>query len=37
MSLEEQADAKFPYPEKACPFMIKKINWKREQWIKSQK
>jgi hypothetical protein len=37
MTLEQQAEAKFPIPEKACPYKVKKILWLRERWIKEQK
>lgn len=35
--LIKKAEEMFPYPFKACPFQIKKTNWKRDQWIIKQK
>lgn len=36
MTLEQQAEIKFPMPPKACPWNKKRILWKREKWIKEQ-
>lgn len=34
--LEQQAEILFPYPFKACVFVIKKTNFLRQRWIIEQ-
>lgn len=35
-ALELEAERLFPYPISRCPWLRKKIDWKRENWVKSQ-
>ena len=35
MSLDEQAEKLFPYPDKACKWVKIKIDWKRDRWKKT--
>ncbi len=37
MSLEEQADIKYPMPKNPCVWVRARVEWKRKQWIEEQK
>lgn len=36
MTLEQQAEIKFPMPVKPCVWVKARVLWLRERWIKSQ-
>lgn len=36
ISLEQQAAELFPYPASKCPWLRRKIDWKRDKWVKEK-
>lgn len=37
LTLEQQAEVKYPMPVNPCPWNKKRVLWMREKWVKEQK